>query len=100
MTSNRQCTITKASGVYNAPQFEAGPGDSVMWQTADLTEFTIWFHPGRCPLEGENILNSAGGSISARLRTGVEKGVYEYTIHCHGNNLLARGGSPPTMIVI
>lgn len=100
MTASRQCQITKTDGVYTAPRIEVVPGDSVTWEMSDHTEFTVWFHPGRCPLAGECMLNSVGGSLDAKLRPDAEKGVYEYTIHCHGNSLLARGGSPPTMIVI
>lgn len=101
MNNNRKCSMALRDGLYRAPMLQLKPDDGpVEWRTEDHTEFMIWFPPDRCPLVEDSPLNSTKGEVTARVRPDAEKGHYEYSIHCYGNMRLAKGNSPPTMIIV
>lgn len=101
MASRNHCSIDKVGHHYYATLTEVSPSEGpVTWETDDHSDFIVWFPPDRCPLGGGNSFTSTGGILTSNLREDADKGGYEYTIHCRGNGRLARGGSPPTMIVL
>ena len=97
------CQIVRVGDEYIVPKLTVNPENgqrTVKWEISDGSDFTVWFPPTRSPLEGGNLFESKGSTLMANLLKGAA-GLYEYSVHCHRNNHLARGNSsPPIMIIL
>lgn len=78
---------------------DAKTADQVTWIAPDDSKITIWFPPGRDPLNVGTKTLDPGDTLSKPVPPDA-KGTYPYSVYIFKDNVMAEGGSGPEIIIV